>query len=394
MSRILFAAELGGGFGHVRRLLPLARAAAARGFRPLFMVGNPGEAGAFVASAGFEVRAAPSPGRRASSTPRRGDVATTFGDVLAGAGFADRQYLLDATAAWDAELARLRPAAVVCEFSPFLNLALFGSDVPVLVVGHGFILPPPDLAQFPPLLNRAPLYEESKLLDIVSDVCRARARATPAVLPALLAGTSHAVTGLEILDPYRRLRARRAVGPPEIESRFCGAARQSEVFAYLWGAAPSTTAIVRGLVGSGVRGEVFVRGGTPHQRKALTGSAIRWLDRPAPIAAVLERAGVIVHHGSMLTTEEVLVAGKPQLVAPLYLEHLLTARALTELGVANVIRSPQDSRAIRGLVTSALSDGSLAERARIVAEAHGRSSPPDPNLPETLLAAVLPHPLS
>jgi UDP:flavonoid glycosyltransferase YjiC (YdhE family) len=122
----------------------------------------------------------------------------------------------------------------------------------------------------------------------------------------------------------------------------------------------------------------------------LTGSAIRWLDRPAPIAAVLERADVIVHHGSMLTTEEALVAGKPQIVAPLYLEHLLTARALTELGVAIVIRAPHDSDAIAGLVKLALTDELLAERARTVAEAHAWSSPPDPGLPEALLAAVLP----
>ncbi len=392
MSVVLFAAELGGGFGHVRRLLPLAHAAAAQGYRPLFMLGNPSEAGAFVASAGFESRAAPSPRQGSLSLPRRGQVATTFGDILAGAGFADRQHLLEATAAWDIELGRLRPAAVVCELSPFLNLALFGTDVPVLVVGHGFILPPPEFAQFPPLLNRAPLYDEAKLLDIMSDVCRARARPAPTALPALLAGTSHAVTGLEVLDPYRQLRSRPAVGPPAIESRLCSGEPRSQLFAYLLGKAPATTGIVNGLARSGVRGEVFIRGGTPLQREALSGGALRWLDRPAPVATVLERAGLIVHHGSMLTSEEALVAGKPQLVAPLYLEHLLSARTLTELGVANVIRAPRDSDAVASLLTSTLDDGHLASRARTVAEAHERSCPPDPDLAKRLLATVLPTP--
>jgi hypothetical protein len=39
VEKVLFAAELGGGFGHVRRLLPLARAAAAMGYDPSFWCG-------------------------------------------------------------------------------------------------------------------------------------------------------------------------------------------------------------------------------------------------------------------------------------------------------------------------------------------------------------------
>ncbi len=51
----------------------------------------------------------------------------------------------------------------------------------------------------------------------------------------------------------------------------------------------------------------------------------------------LDRARLIIYHGSMLTAEETLLAGRPQVVVPLYLEHLLTARALEGLGVGMAV---------------------------------------------------------
>jgi hypothetical protein len=396
VSCILFVAELGSGFGHVRRLLPVARAATAAGAVPLFLVSNPEEVAPFTAAEGFAVERAPQPPAGANATqPLPGRVARSFADILGGAGFADRDRLLRTVTAWDATLAALHPVAVVAELSPFLALACLGADIPFLSLGHGFILPPPQLSQFPVLWNAPPLHDEQLLLDNAAAVCSIRGRPGPATLPVLLAGTAHAVTGFDVLDPYRTERRTPAVGPPGLdvdapmEAEAAGEPTNDEdIFAYLLGDVPLTLPILQALAESGLRGRAFVRRGTEAHRRALCGSAVAWLDRPVPIRAALRRARAVVHHGSMLMTEESLVSGRVQMVAPLYLEHLLTARALLSLGVAHVLRPPHQPTAIADTLRRCLADTVLTARAHSFAENLRTSAPTRKALPEALLCQI------
>jgi hypothetical protein len=386
LAVILFSAELGSGFGHVKRFLPIAEAAARAGHRPLFLVTNPEESDAVLRAAGFEVR--PSPYIGWAGHARTDGVATSYADIMGSAGFADADLLGKAVGAWDALLAELRPRAVVSEFSPFVNLACHGGHVPVLVVGHGFALPPPHLAAFPRLWNGVPLYDEATLLANAIAVCEARGRPSPAALPALLAGHAHAVTGFDVLDPYRELRRQPAVGPPALETQLAKAPPREDLFAYLLGDAPTTLGILRVLAASGIKGRAFVRRGTNAHREALAGGEMVYLEQPAPIREALQSARVVLHHGSMLTSEEALATGRPQVVAPLYLEHLFTARALEGLGVARIVRpsfSPED---IARTLADAVSDAGLAGRAFGYAETFWREEAPDPELPRRLLEAV------
>ena len=390
MGLILFVAELGSGFGHVRRLLPIARAAVDAGHAALFLVPNPGEVAGFVSASKFRLNAAPTLSAPPSAPPAPGAVPTSFADILGGIGFADADYLRRMTAQWDAVLSELCPLAIVSELSPFLNLACLGGQIPVLSVGHGFILPPPHLHRFPQLWPAPALYEEARLLANVTHVCAARGRSAPSALPALFAGSAHAVTGLEVLDPYRGERREPNFGPPGLELGSGLDAPSEDVFAYLLGDANITLTILRGLAQSGARGRAFVRRGTDAQRAALAGSGITWLDNPEPMSQALPRARLVVHHGSMLTAEESLLTGRAQLVAPLYLEHLLTARALSELGVAQVIRPADDAAEISARLATALGAEALGERARQFAEDYRKISASGAHLPAALLSAILP----
>jgi hypothetical protein len=77
-------------------------------------------------------------------------------------------------------------------------------------------------------------------------------------------------------------------------------------------------------------------------------------------------------------------------LVPIYLEHLLTARALLGLGVAAVVRSARDPEDVaRGLAAS-LGNPAIARRAQAFAEAYWRESPPASDLPDRLLREVLP----
>lgn len=388
MGVIAFAVELGGGFGHIKRCLPIARAAAQLGHRPLFVVTNADESAIVLDSDRVESVAAPAAGWRARA--RSGGIATSYADILGQAGFDDADVLRDATAAWDRLLAQLRPLAVVSELSPFLNLALHGSDVPLLVVGYGFALPPPHLPAFPRLLDRPPLFDEARLLETVASVCRQRGSTPPRALPVLFDGHAHAVTGFAELDPYSAQRQAPPVGPPALESSLARAEPTEHVFAYLLGDAPVTLDLLRVLGKTRLRGRAFIRRGTAAHRDALAHSGIAYLERPLPINEALERARLIVHHGSMLTSEEALVAGRPQLVAPLYLEHLFTARALENLGVASIVRPASTAERIASVLSAALDHATTSDRAARYAQTFWRDSPPQPDLAMQLLRRVVP----
>jgi hypothetical protein len=388
MGRILFVAELGGGFGHVRRLLPVALAARALGHEPLFLVPNPEEVLPFLSPVSIHVAATPSVAQPPLRAAPAGAVATSFADILGGSGFADATYLAGRVQAWDERLAALRPLAVVCEASPFFNLAALGGALPVLVLGYGFLLPPPHLPAFPPLRDAAPLYDEAALLDNVAQVVRARGRTPPRALPELLAGTAHAVTGLGELDPYRSAREVPPVGPPELETRPSELEPQHELFAYLLGDAPTTLPVLAGLAASGARGPAVVRRGPAAQRPAVGGSGKTRREQPGAIARTLGQAGVVVHHGSMLTCEEALTAGKPQLIVPLYLEHLLSARALLELGTAAVVRAPREPSDIARTLAHAMAP-ELARRTRAFAHDFWARSASEAGLPRELLGRVV-----
>lgn len=387
MSVVLFAVELGSGYGHIKRFLPIARAAAAAGHRALFLVTNPEESASVLGGEGFEVLSGPY--ARWQGRARTNGIATSYADIIGSAGFGDREVLREIVDAWDVLLAELRPAAVVAELSPFLNLATHGSELPVLVVGHGFALPPPHLPRFPALWEGSPLYAEPELLEHAGAICTSRGRVGPSALPALLEGTAHAVTGLEVLDPYRAQRRQPPVGPPALEAALARARPQDDVFVYLQGDMPPTLHVLRALAKAGMRGRAFIRRGTTVHREALEGSQVAYLERPVAMAEALERARLVVHHGSMLTSEEALATGRPQIVVPLYLEHLFTTRALLGLGVARLARASFSEREIVRVLTAARDDAELSKAARAFAETFWQTSAPSPDLPVRLLDTVL-----
>jgi UDP:flavonoid glycosyltransferase YjiC (YdhE family) len=78
----------------------------------------------------------------------------------------------------------------------------------------------------------------------------------------------------------------------------------------------------------------------------------------------------------MLTSEETLLGGRPQLVVPLYLEHLFTARALERLGVGRLLAASSPPEAMTAAITAARGDPAAWRAARAFASAPRQA--PDP----------------
>lgn len=333
MSNVLFAWELGSGFGHVRPLLAVARALASHGHTPVFAVRNIADTWPAFREAGFTVLQAPfrygaprlAPGKFSSRS---------FADTLSISGFSDPDELEPLLRGWDVLLDRIRPALAVADHAPALTLAARGA-FPVVQIGAGFSLPPSHLPEFPVLRPSVDhLVPPELLLASIREVQRRRGRPAPATLPALFDTGPSFPTGFPEFDPYSALRIQPSVGPLDPPPEPSPLPTPHAWFAYFAAEVEGIEEILADLARSGIPGRAYIRSLARPARARLRASGLDVADSPLPMPEILATASVIVHHAGTGLGAAALAAGRPQLVFPLWLEQEIPARRLQEIGVA------------------------------------------------------------
>ena len=331
--RVVLAWELGGNWGHARRLQAVGRALQAQGhvvdyvIQDLAALRPEGDARLWQAPLwGGLLR--PS-ALRPLGEPRR------FGDVLANLGLQSSAALQGLLLGWEALLAAIRPDVVVGDFAPALMLAARGR-LPRVAVGTGFTVPPAHLPAFPPFpgAEPAPLVEEAALLTLVNHALTRLGRPGLDHLPQMVQAETALPAVFAELDPAGALRQEPLLSPflPAEVLRTRVQSPKPAVFAYLPAADLSephlaltealarrvpVTAVIPGL--DAARGERLARAGVQLRQKPLT-----W-DR---IAA---DHSLVLSSGGMGTVSAALTLGLPLAVLPHAFEQRLTARALEAL---------------------------------------------------------------
>lgn len=358
---VLFASELGGGFGHVSRMLPIAVALHAQGLTPLFAVPNLVEVHPLLSRTPFRCIQAPRVDQSRRWKPEHPQVIASFADILGLAGLGEERVLRPMIESWRTLLALAQPCLLVCEYSPFFCLA--AGDRQVVVLGNGFTLPPPHLSEFPSLSSVPPQLATTEMLHVIGTVLRDYGYTAPPSLPSIFEGTRHFVCSIAELDPYRAWRLDAPCGPPTLPEACADSPPTVDLFVYLAGESPYSSAIVDALVASGLSGLLYARNARPEWEDAVKGSALRLLREPASISAMLRQARVVVHHGGMSLAEEAVFGGRPQIVLPLYLEQYLTGKRLCEMGLATMISATSPTSKIELQLRTAAADTRASQAA-------------------------------
>jgi rhamnosyltransferase subunit B len=377
LATVLLGWELGAGFGHVQRLLRLARALASHGYRPVLVLRNLVEPWPALREASLPILQAPlwQPHAVHRDKPF---LAASYADILAVHGYTAVDDLAPMVEAWQGLIEAAQPALVICDHSPTLCLAAYGT-VPTVVVGTGFITPPLEEPVFPLLLpGRTPLVPEAELLAVVQEVQRRRGRPAPETLPGLLRGTQRFLTVLPEMDPYQDMRQEPALGPLEDLAPFTPPPVSPNFFAYLSVEAHGIEQILGGLLRSGRPGSVYLRGASPGMRQSLRRPGLEVLDGLGPLAEVLPRASAVVHHAGSGLAQQALAAGRPQLVFPNHLEQVLNAQMLHALGVGQYVLGASSEEIVAQELRQLLAGRALAERALTHAAGLQKRGPWDP----------------
>ncbi len=367
---------MGTGLGHVVPLLAVARGLRAHGHRPVLALRDVVEPAFLLRQDGFPVLQAPvwqpPPGHR-GRTP----ATATLADIFVVTGFGDRDRIHAIVAAWDGLIDLVRPELVVAEFSPGLCLAARGR-VPVVAIGSGFCLPPPEMETFPPLQPKIkPLVRQEDLLASVNRVQRERGAPPLPRLPALFDAEAQFVRVLPLLDHYAAHRARPADGPLEPLPAAAPPPAQPHVYVYYGAELPGVKALIDGLGQAGLPATVYLRGAPPEALRRLERPGIRFLDAPPPYQGILPRCSVAVHYGGLGTSTACLAAGRPQLSLPRQLERRLTARALDKLGVGLTIPGNFTADHFAASLLKTVNHPALAANAAAVAAGLERPAPGD-----------------
>jgi hypothetical protein len=366
LPRVLFAWELGRGYGHLAHLLPTMRAFAAAGWE-VVSAARRSEA---LQAEGYATLQAPQAPRVAPSSP-----ALNLSSVLLDCGYRSAATLGPLFEAWRRLLDEARADLVCAEYAPTALLAARIARLPSIVFGMGFFLPP----LVAPLPSMQPWREIPE-----AELARLEARALAAVNglcdPPLSrfadiwdADARFLCTWPE-LDHYGPRAGVDYSGPLTPSRPFPLPSGASRAFVYLWAEDPRLPSLLESFSATGV--EVFghLRGAQPAQLEALSAPGRRLSSQPLDALEALEAAHFVVTNGGHGLVSEALRAGRPLLLLPTQAEQAALSVRLARQGLAFTVdpRRPSPDFAIP---LRKLAAGACAEAAQAFSRRHAGHDP-------------------
>ena len=352
-TTVLFTWELGSGFGHLGRLLPVMRHLHQLGCRVVLAAVNL-EAAALLPS---YVELLPAP---KAAPPSPGGLLrrpATFADVLFNEG-ACGDGLPGVVQAWRGLFHLLRPQVVVHDYSPFALLAMQGLDCAKALLGTGFACPPP-LARLPDLRDWENQYRD-RMARTEAEVLEALNRQLVAQGQPSLQGVGELSSRVEAnflatfaeLDHYpdRANTEYRGVWPgfdPDQRHRpEWPAGEGKRIFVYLK-AFRGLTRLLSTLERQKNPVLACIPGGGDYAR--TVGSSVRVMTQPLDIDSIAPECDLAILNAGHGSTASVLLAGRPILQLPINVEQYHTARNTCRLGAGEQAFLDQDETMIHAL---------------------------------------------
>lgn len=378
MANIVFCWELGAGYGHIARLLPLALNLKARGHHPVFVVRDLGGAERLLTPHGIRAYQAPLWLGKVQGLPDP----YSYAELLMRFGFLDAQALTGVARAWRHLIELLAPDLLVLDHAPTALLATRGMGVPRLQLGDGFCIPP-DAAPLPPFAwwtspNRLRLADsERHALATANTVLRTLGSPDMTRLAELHTCDATFMAAFKEMDHYL------GAGVPRPDTDFCGpifdlgqgaevdwpGAPGPRIFAYLKPGYAGLEAVLNALRQTQASILVHVAGASRKTYQSHSLPHMAMSAEPLDMEAVRHSCDLVVTHGGAGTTAAALLAGKPLALLPMQMEQRMSARLLSQQGVAVSTESDQLASWPRQL-KKALSDDTLRERAQAFAQQH------------------------
>jgi hypothetical protein len=378
--QILLTWELGGGWGHLATLRPLASAFAFRGHTLTAALRDASNAHDVFKGLDIVTRPVPS----VEHVPRQLlRPSASFADILAAEGYLDFHSLCDRVRAWVQMINVTQPLWMISDYSPTALIAARATRTRAIVVGTGFYSPP-DITPLP-LFRPVPANVaadaqamETRVLSSVNEVLqRYNAKPLDRLSQLVHDVELNALTTFHELDHYRT----------RAEATYWGPLEQLDGDVPSW---PNSCDVPRVFVYLKRFRHLTQTLGTLSKRpfqfliclpdvKTLPDELIqttnmRFVHRPLRMDLIGESCDAAICHGGHGATASLLLAGKPILFLPLWQEQQLIAENVIRLraGLGASIRLPQ---MIAARLVQLLTDTSFTTAARRFSAKYATFSP-------------------
>jgi UDP:flavonoid glycosyltransferase YjiC (YdhE family) len=379
MSRILIAWELGSNYGHLARLLPIARRLRERGHGIVLAVRDTRAAAELLGSADLAFVQAPVSLAKA----RLARPPANYAELLLSEGYAEPTVLAGRVAAWRSLLHLVQADAVLADHAPTALLAARISGVPHLAIGNGFALPP-DVS---PLPSIRPWEEipESRLLaagnaaDEAIACVAERFGYRQSIALRNLYGPQDLLDTFPELDHYPQRGPINVIGP--IFS-IAGARRvewcesgSRKILAYLRPEVPGFTAMLAALRETDAETLCVAPGLRPVQARRLAGPRLRISLVPLDLSHLLDTAALVITYGNSGTCTQALLAGTPLLTMPRFVEQHLLGIRIEALGAGLQLTRDRSHAACTQVIATLLGDTRYTACARQIADRYAGHTP-------------------
>ncbi len=337
MPTILFTWEQGGGLGHIVPMLPFVRGLVARGHRVVMALRDLSRARAVFEDDRIQLLQAPF---KVGAPDYPILPSMNFAHLLHNIGFADARELGAMAEAWGNLYSMVRPDLILFDHSPTALLASRGYSCRKALLGQGFFSPP-DQSPLPCLCpwleaDAQQLFrDEQRILGNMNAVLeRISAPRLERITQMYAEVDENFLTIFAEMDHYPQRKNARYWGPwhqhggaapkwPDVRGR--------RIYAYLK-QFPELPDLLRTLANLGQPTLVYIDALHPQVREAFSGRNLSFAQSRLNIAQVAEECDLALLNGTIGTTISMLLAGKPSLHLPIYLEQLLFTKTVVRLG--------------------------------------------------------------
>lgn len=379
MATIALIWELGSDLGHIGRFLPIAQRLKAAGHRPVMILRDISRAHSILASEGLEYCQAPLWLPAVNGLPPP----LNFTETLFRFGFLDANGLSSIISAWRTLFGILKPDLLVFDHAPSALLAARGLEIPRLVTGNSFAVPPQTCPlpaykwwESTPPLARVRETEERVLRNC--NAALALCGGPPLLHVAdLYDCESTLITGAPELDVYGPRADNKYCGP--INSLDKGVVAQwpsigvKKIFAYLKPQYKHFEAAVGALKSSKASCVVFAPGLAPEVQKRLQSANLAFSMTPLLMRDIQQCCDVAVCHAGGIV-DVMLEAGKPLVLLPMQTEQTMTSRRVEQLGGGLTFEADRNVAVLPKLVSRVLNEPEFTRNAADYAARNARWS--------------------
>ena len=374
MARIVFAWELGGDYGHLARLLPLAIELKRRGHAPMFVARDLGGAELLIGPHGMPWFQAPLWVGQVKNLP---DPAG-YAELLMRVGFLSPQALTGIVRAWRNLLTELRSDMVVMDHAPTALLATRGLSLRRVIFGDGFCIPPhldplPLFHWWKPSNLARQADSEERVRQSANEVLFKLGAPPIAALRELFSADADIMCTFATLDHYEGRAPVQFAGPLFKLSQGVPATwpdgEGPRVFAYLKAGYSSLDKVLAVLRDLPMRVLAHVPGASRDTLRRFSAATMRFSEAPIDMEAARAACDLAICHGGQGTVAAMLLAGKPMLLLPMQAEQAMTAHRLDGMGVA-LTATPDGAAQVGRLIKRLLAEPGFGQAARTFAAAH------------------------